>query len=179
LCVACCAGEIPEGAAMSSRCPPSRPAGSRQARKPPGAARVADGCQSRARTPADALPSPAINASIPATRQRQVRTLPALHRDFLRRWGFQLSDVVVPAFCLGCGPVWVKEDHAGDAWLIASCRWCNLQDVKLVRPPVECGSCRYFAPDPNNANGIGHCTVRRGTYAPHWPHRCAVWWWRP
>jgi hypothetical protein len=45
------------GAAMAKRCrPPARPASSRPARKPLSAARVAEGCQSRATRPVETLP---------------------------------------------------------------------------------------------------------------------------
>lgn len=56
LCVACCAGEIPEGAAMSRRRPPARPAGAIAAVRPLGAARVAGTRQWAATRPAERLP---------------------------------------------------------------------------------------------------------------------------
>lgn len=56
LCAACCAGEIPEGAAMSRRRPPARPAGSTAATKAKGAARAAESRQRAATTRVERLP---------------------------------------------------------------------------------------------------------------------------
>jgi hypothetical protein len=79
-----------------------------------------------------------------------------------------------PAWCAGCGPVWLWE---GLPARVLACPWCQHRaaGVRLPRPPVSCEGCRHFLPDPLNPEaGMGGCGV---THKPaHYPgrqHVCA------
>ena len=76
------------------------------------------------------------------------------------------------AHCEGCGPVWLWPDAAR----VRACPWCFRRKAgkRIPRPPVQCGYCDQYVPDPLNPEaGMGGC--RLGDGRARWPmqaHRC-------
>jgi hypothetical protein len=75
------------------------------------------------------------------------------------------------AHCAGCGPVyWHKAER------LTACPWCFKRKAGRVipRPPVQCGDCRHYSPDPiNPPAGAGRCAL--GASRGRWPmqgHQC-------
>jgi len=151
------------------RRPPSRPAASTAAARPLGAARVAEGRQSPATRPADALPSR------PPGRQPRKRETTSM-RLGLRPYGWTRA-----AFCDRCGPVWIPPWlRPADRWWDDWCPWCfdaTAHGVEIVeRPFVTCEGCRYFMRHPRPGER-GACAIGQVAYQPDRPHECS--WWRP
>lgn len=78
------------------------------------------------------------------------------------------------AECSGCGPVWLA---AGSPARVIACPWCwhRKSGVTLPRPPVRCGGCKHFRPDPlNPAGGFGGCAITgKPSNFPEALHDCA------
>lgn len=76
--------------------------------------------------------------------------------------------------CDGCGPVWLWR---GAPARLAACPWCFRRKAgkAISRPPVKCGDCRRYLPDPvSPAAGMGGCALGAGrAYWPMKAHRCA------
>lgn len=104
----------------------------------------------------------------------------ALHINAQRERGERPKHYTRRAFCDHCGPVWLPE---GGPVRVRGCPWClTPPGVAIPRPPVRCGTCRHFQPDPDNpAAALGACTLdalasQRG--APLWPEAtrpCGDW----
>ncbi len=80
-------------------------------------------------------------------------------------------DWTATAHCAGCGPVyWHKAER------LTACPWCFKRKAgkSIPRPPVQCGDCRHYSPDPiNPAAGAGRCGLSAGRG--RWPmqgHQC-------
>lgn len=77
------------------------------------------------------------------------------------------------AHCEGCGPVWLWPDAAR----VRACPWCFRRKAgkAFPRPPVLCGDCIHYLPDPLNPEaGMGGCALGAGRA--RWPmarHACA------
>jgi hypothetical protein len=83
----------------------------------------------------------------------------SLHSSACLAAGKQPPCYTVPAWCAGCGPVWLWE---GLPARVVACPWCQRRkaSVRLPRPPVSCEGCRHFLPNPLNPEaGIGACGV--------------------
>lgn len=78
--------------------------------------------------------------------------------------------------CEGCGLVLLWPDCPP---VVKACPWCFRRKAgkTVPRPPVTCGTCRHYLPEPvNPAAGMGGCAL--GTGRADWPmkpHRCADW----
>lgn len=77
------------------------------------------------------------------------------------------------AHCEGCGPVWLWPDAAR----VRACPWCFRRKAgkRIPRPPVQCGDCIRYLPDPLNPEaGMGGCVLGPGrAYWPMRRHTCA------
>lgn len=77
------------------------------------------------------------------------------------------------AHCEGCGPVWLWPDAAR----VRACPWCFRRKAgkRIPRPPVRCGDCVHYLPDPLNPDaGMGGCALGAGrAYWPMRQHPCA------
>lgn len=77
------------------------------------------------------------------------------------------------AHCEGCGPVWLWPNAAR----VRACPWCFRRKAgkSIARPPVQCGECVHYLPDPLNPEaGMGGCALGAGRG--RWPmmrHQCA------
>lgn len=79
----------------------------------------------------------------------------------------------VPAHCEGCGPVWLWPG----AERVRACPWCFRRRAgkALPRPPVACGDCLHYLPDPLNPEaGTGRCSAGRSARWPMKHHDCAA-----
>jgi hypothetical protein len=84
-----------------------------------------------------------------------------------REWGEPVARA-----CEGCGPVWLWSE-APDK--VRACPWCFRRKAgkPIPRPPVNCGDCRHYAPDPlNPAAGVGTCGLGIAARWPMQPHPC-------
>ncbi len=104
----------------------------------------------------------------------------ALHCTAERDAGRVPAIYTTPAYCEGCGPVWLWEG-CGQGHTIA-CPWCaNRRALKPIpRPPITCEGCAHFTPDPVNPDaGMGLCGSDHATdHRHHYPmqkHTCAHW----
>ena len=103
-------------------------------------------------------------------------TLRAYLRGLERKAGMDAGRVplewTTTAHCEGCGPVWLWPDAAR----VRACPWCFRRKAGkgIPRPPVQCGDCVQYVPDPLNPEaGMGGC--RLGDGRARWPlqaHRC-------
>ena len=96
-----------------------------------------------------------------------------LHLCALRDMGRVPDGWDVAAVCEGCGAVWLWP---GVPAFVIACPWCvqRRAGVPFPRPPVRCGDCRHFAPDPLNPEaGVGACLVPRRARAGEPLHRPA------
>lgn len=83
----------------------------------------------------------------------------ALGRAAIMDTGRRPGDYTQPAVCQGCGPVWLWP---GVPTALTACPWCARRRAgrPIPRPPVRCGDCSHFVPDPINASaGTGSCGV--------------------
>ena len=97
----------------------------------------------------------------------------ALHREALMAAGTVPPYSRQAVHCEGCGPVWLPEGHAPH---VQACPWCQHRraGVTFDRPPVRCGDCRHYLPDPLNPEaGTGTCTAGQSARWPMALHRCA------
>lgn len=97
----------------------------------------------------------------------------ALHREAIMATGLLPPGFVQVVHCEGCGPVCLPEGHAER---LAACPWCHHRraGVKFLRPPVRCGDCLHYLPDPlNPESGTGTCKAGHGARWPMQAHRCA------
>lgn len=100
--------------------------------------------------------------------------LHALDRGAGMDAGIVPPDYTQAAHCDGCGPVWLWP---GTLARVLACPWCFRRKAgkAIPRPPVTCGACRHYAPDPlNPPAGVGSCGL--GTARALWPmksHYCA------
>jgi len=78
----------------------------------------------------------------------------ALHRSERMDAGAVPAEYTQAARCEGCGPVWLWE---GCPPRVKACPWCFRRKAgrAFKRPPVECGQCLHFVPDPINPPGGG------------------------
>lgn len=78
----------------------------------------------------------------------------ALHRSERMDAGTVPAEYTQAARCEGCGPVWLWE---GCPPRVKACPWCFRRKAgrAFKRPPVECGQCLHFLPDPINPPGGG------------------------
>lgn len=84
-------------------------------------------------------------------------------------------DYTQAALCRGRGPVWLWP---GGPDRVFACPWCFRRKAgkAIPRPPVTCGSCRHYAPDPLNPSaGIGGCAKGLVSLWPMQARRCADW----
>ena len=99
--------------------------------------------------------------------------LRALERDAGMDAGRVPLDWTTAAHCEGCGPVWLWPDAAR----VRACPWCFRRKAgkRIPRPPVQCGDCIHYLPDPLNPGaGMGGCALGAGRA--DWPmrgHPCA------
>jgi len=109
--------------------------------------------------------------------------LPAMRDRRDREAGRVPAGWTTVGLCERCGPVWL---FPGAPERVAGCPWCfsRLQGRPIPRPPMTCGSCRHFTPDPMGAGGAGRCAVAmadgpdRPGDPPRYPHarrRCPGW----
>lgn len=77
------------------------------------------------------------------------------------------------AQCSGCGPVWLWP---GAPARVIACPWCFRRKAgkAIPRPPISCGDCRHFQPDPLNPEaGMGDCGhLGKVAWRPLQEHRC-------
>lgn len=88
--------------------------------------------------------------------------------------GYQPAGWQTVSECSACGPVWLDKDAPAR---VIACPWCwhRKRGVTLPRPPVACGGCRHYQPDPVNPEaGIGRCglTSSRPSNYPMALHEC-------
>lgn len=99
--------------------------------------------------------------------------LRALERGTVMDTGIAPEGYTQAAHCQGCGPVWLWQ---GAPARVLACPWCFRRNAgrALPRPPVKCGDCRHYSPDPlNPLAGIGRCGLGAGRALwPMKPHRC-------
>lgn len=99
--------------------------------------------------------------------------LRVLERQAIMDRGLVPEGFTQEAHCHGCGPVWLWPESPAR---VAACPWCFRRKAgkPLPRPPVTCGSCRHYLPDPiNPAAGAGSCALGPGRAL--WPmahHPC-------
>ena len=78
------------------------------------------------------------------------------------------------ALCAGCGPVWLWPTAPAH---VLACPWCFRRKAgkPVPHPPVTCGSCRHFRPNPlNPAAGFGGCLLETArAFYPMQAHACA------
>lgn len=98
--------------------------------------------------------------------------LRTLERDAGMDAGRVPLDWTTAAHCDGCGLVWLWPGAAR----VRACPWCFRRKAgkRIPRPPVQCGDCVQYVPDPLNPNaGMGGC--RLGDGRARWPmqaHGC-------
>lgn len=86
--------------------------------------------------------------------------------------GQQPPELIQAAHCDGCGPVWL---HEGAPERVRACAWCFRRKAgkAIPRPPVACGSCAHFMPDPiNPTGGAGDCSLSLSARWPNARHVC-------
>ena len=86
--------------------------------------------------------------------------------------GQQPPELTQPAHCDGCGPVWL---HEGAPARVRACAWCFRRKAgkAIPRPPVACGSCEHYKPDPiNPTGGAGDCSLSLSARWPNARHVC-------
>lgn len=92
--------------------------------------------------------------------------------------GQRPHEYTAPAYCEGCGPVWLWEGAPSPA---KACPWCFRRKAgkRIPRPPVACRACAHFQPDSMNPrDGIGTCGIGAKLRAPLYPglpRTCAGW----
>lgn len=114
-------------------------------------------------------------------------TLRGFRDDDLRARGKRPADETERALCRHCGPIWLHPAVAAAApaaagWpRVLGCPWCHPRNRRAIpRPPVACGDCQHFEPDPiNPTGGMGRCMAGREPLQseplpfPHAARQCA------